>query len=101
MDSTLIANENALTTWPLFAGCGPEMAPPDERLWKVFGRSQNLVERLRLLKGRRRRRSLQASENIRFRLVLQRLMRFMQAHRVDRWIISGGFSQIARPAAAK
>ena len=69
-----------------------------EGLWPF---SKNLVERVRLLKGADAAIALQASENIRFSPGAQRLMHFMEAHRVDRWIISGGFSQIARPAAAK
>ena len=101
MDSTLIANE-CIDDMAAIAGCGPEMArltrEAMEGLWPF---SKNLVERVRLLKGADAGIALQASENIRFSPGAQRLMRFMQAHRVDRWIISGGFSQIARPAAAK
>lgn len=100
MDSTLIANE-CIDDMAAIAGCGPEMArltrEAMEGLWPF---SKNLVERVRLLKGADAGIALQASENIRFSPGAQRLMRFMQAHRVDRWIISGGFSQIARPAAA-
>lgn len=90
MDSTLIANE-CIDDMAAIAGCGPEMArltrEAMEGLWPF---SKNLVERVRLLKGADAGIALQASENIRFSPGAQRLMRFMQAHRVDRWIISGG-----------
>ena len=101
MDSTLIANE-CIDDMAAIAGCGPEMArltrEAMEGLWPF---SKNLVERVRLLKGADAGIALQTSESIRFSPGAQRLMRFMQAHSVDRWIISRCFSQIARPAAAK
>ena len=99
MDSTLIQNE-CIDDMAELAGCGPEMARRTreamEGLWPF---TKNLTGRVALLAGAPAEIASKAAEHIRFNPGAERLMAFMKAHNVDRWILSGGFTQITEPVA--